>query len=247
MAVSLILSRTKGASNVADTLAGGGSGIDFGNVTNASFSGVVGDKLDNIDSDAVNLFYLRHNATIDPITELKVYIAQFHLTYGGATTAANDYSGVSHGMVGEGLASGSSKNNGDGLSSGFWMDMQWDVSTANQFDYSTRVNSVRIFGKPLSGVTGDLATTTADGVDQNGQDGTSLEEAFTMSPLAMIYSADDIAEVAATTPIKGRIGKDNDTVLGDYAKFKQRVYLRDSYPDGGIIQFSCVYSFSFTA
>lgn len=246
MAVTLTLSRTKGGSNVSDTLAGGGSGIDFGNVVNGSYSGVT-DKNNNLHSDAIALFYLKHDATIDPITEVMFYIAQFHLTYGGATTAGNDFNGANHGMVGEGLASGTSKNNADGLSSGLWMDFQWDVSTTNQFDYATRVNNVRIFGKPLSGVTGALATTDSDGVDQNGQDGTSLLEAFLLPPDALLYSADDIAEVDATAPVKGRIGKNNDAALGDYAKFRARVYLRDSYPDGGILQFSQTISYRFTA
>lgn len=249
MAVTLKLARTKNGTAVNDTLAGGGSGIDFGNVINGSYAGVV-DKPTNTHNDNVCRFFLSHNATIDPITEVKFYMAAYHLTYGGALSAALDYASASHGMTNIGLASGSSKNNNDNLSGGLWLDMDWDVTVTNQFDYATRVNNVRIFGKPLSGVTGSMATPNAGIglVNQNGQDGTNLAEAFFLNSDACLYSSDDNTnETAPTAPVHGRIGKQNDTALGDFAKLLFRVYLPGTYPDGGIIQFTNVISFSFTA
>jgi hypothetical protein len=250
VSVNLILSRTKSATpnEIADTLAGGGVGVDFGQVTNGSYSGVVNQPA-NTHNDAIALFYLRHDAITDPITNLKFFIGEYNLTYGGALSAAADFNGANHGLVGEGAASGVSKNNSDAnrTSSGLWMDMEWNASSANQFDYATRVNNVRIFGKALAGVTGSLATTNANGEDQNGKTGIDLDSGFLLSPDALIYSSDDVAETDASAPVKGYIGKNQDSVLGDYAKFRLRCYLRESYPDGGIIQFSFVTSYSFTS
>jgi hypothetical protein len=158
MAVSLTISETFGGSALSDALAGGGTGLDFGSVVNNSYAPVV-DKTAN--TGAQNI-YVSHNAVDDPITSLKIYIGQFGLltgfTYGGARTAAGDYTKVKA----LGQASGSSKNNADGLSGGLWMDMDADVTTANQFDQASRPTLVKIFG-------------------DSGTDGIDLASAFTIA------------------------------------------------------------------
>jgi hypothetical protein len=123
-------------------------------------------------------------------------------------------------------ASGSSKNNNDGLSGGVWIDMDWDASTTNQFDQGTFPTLVKIFGDGLT-------------------DGISLASAFTLKADALVYAAP--AETAATTPVDGKIGKNNDTVLGDNAHLKLRMYVPNAFASGGILQFEIVIAYSFTA
>lgn len=229
MAVTLYVQSSKsatGASQFADSLAGGGTGIDFGQVVNGQFAPII----DQSTNDGALAVYINHNATIDPVTNVKLYLGSYALTgatYGGAASAASNISSI----YAEGQASDESsgaKNNSNGLAGGVWVDFQWDVSTANQFDISTRSSNVKIFGN-------------------NGTDGISAASAFTVGADAMLYSSNDVAEVDATTPVAGTIGKNNDTVLGDYAKMKLRVYLRTAFPDGGIFQAALVVRFSFTA
>lgn len=228
MAVTLYVQSSKsatGASPYADSLAGGGTGIDFGQVVNGQFAPIVDQSTNN---GALTLF-LNHNATIDPITAVKLYIGSYTLTgntYGGAVSAANDLTKITNAGSGSDVSSGA-KNNSNGLAGGLWVDFQWDVSQANQFDISTRATNVKIFGKSSLGI--DAAS------------------AYTVGADAMLYSSNDVLEVDATTPVAGSIGKNNDTVLGDYAKMKFRIYLTSAFPDGGIFQASLVVRFSFTA
>ena len=222
MAVSLTLSETLHGAAIADALAGGGSGLDLGSCTNNSYSPLINKTLN---TGAQNL-YISHNATVDPITSLKVHIGQFGaltgFTYGGARTAAGDYADLKT----WGQASGSSKNNGDGLSYGLWMDMDWNVSDANKFDIATRPTLVKIFGDA-------------------GTDGIDLASAFTIAADAMVY--DSSGETSATSPVAGSVGKSGDSVLGDSAHIQLRIYLADAHIEGGIYQWETVFSFSYTA
>lgn len=229
MAVTLFVQSAKsaaGANVFADSLAGGGTGIDFGQVVNGQYAPII----DQPTNDGALAVYFNHDAVVDPITNLKLYLGSYTLTgftYGGAASAASNLSDI----LAEGQASDESagaKNNSNGLAGGLWFDQEWNVSQANQFDIATRSANVKIFGN-------------------GGTQGIDAASAFLIGADAMLYSADDAAEVDATTPVAGSIGKNNDTVLGDYAKLRFRVYLRTAFPDGGIFQAALVARFSFTA
>lgn len=222
MAVLLTISETINGTAVADALAGGGTGVDFGSVVNNQFAPIV-DKATN---NGAKTLYIRHDATIDPITDVKTFIQEYGVgtgfTYGGADTAANDNTT----LKALGNASGSSKNNADGLSGGIWIDMDADASQTNQFDQANFPAVVKIYGDGLT-----------DGID--------LASAFVMSTAAMVYDAP--GETLASAAVAGQIGKANDTVLGDNAKIKLRAYLPDSYLDGGIVQWEFTIGYSYTS
>lgn len=229
MAVTLYVQRAKSAAGAQvynDALAGGGTGIDFGQVVNGQYAPII----DAPTNTGAQVVFLSHDAVDNPITNVKLYVGSYALTgfsYGGAVSSANDLSKI----LAQGQASSESaaaKNNSDGTAGGLWMDMQHDVSTTNQFDISTRSSNVKIFGN-------------------GGTDGIDAASAFTLSADAMLYSADDTAEVDATTPVAGSIGKNNDTVLGDYAKLRFRIYLTTGFPDGGRFQASLIVRYSFTS
>jgi hypothetical protein len=222
-AVNLIISETLDGVAIADALAGGGSGMDFGSTVNNQFAPLI-DKTAN--TGAQNLF-IRTDATTDPITNLTVYLGLFGaltgFTYGGQRTAASDYTALKT----MGQTSGSSKNNADGLSEGIWMEQQWDASTANQFDHATRPTLVKIFG-------------------DNGTDGIDLASAFLINSAAMVYNNTG-TETAASAPVSGKIGKALDTVLGTNAHLKFRAYLANSWVEGGVFQAELVFGYSYTA
>jgi len=225
MAVNLTISKTLSGTQIADTLAGGSSGLDLGSVNNNEYAPIIS-KSANTGEQKI---YVRHNATIDPITNVKTFISQYSGTYGGAATAAADYATVKN----KGQASGNSANNADGLSSGFRIEMAADLSDtlgANKF-LGTRAQ-VKIYG-------------------DNGTDGIDLASAFSLHTDAMIYDAATHGTagtpVVATAPVTGKIGKDGDAVLGDHALVRVRFYLENAAPDGGILQYDWVWSYSFTA
>ncbi len=225
MAVVLTVSKTLSGSGAADSLAGGGSGVDLGSVVNNEYAPII--------SKAANTgwqsLYIRHNATIDPITNVGTHIAQYSQTYGGAVSAAADYATVKS----KGNASGNSANNNDGLSSGLRIEHDADLGGtlgASAFD-GTRAQ-VKIYGDNLT-------------------DGTTLATKFSLHVDALIYDAavhgTPGTAVDATTPVTGKIGKDGDSVLGDHALVKLRFYLENAAPDGGVLQWDWVVSYSFTA
>jgi hypothetical protein len=227
MAVALTLSETVAAAGLTDVLAGGQvGGIDFGNVTNGAYSPLGSGQFVN---DGRQLLYIRHDATIDPITSVKIYLDSITpaLTggaiYGGAKTAAQDKTD----LISLGNSSGSSKDNSDGLSGGIWMDMDYLVNDTNRFNQATRPTLVKIFGDA-------------------GTDGIDAASAFTLHADSMLYW-DGSTEVDATTPVSGSIGRSTDTVLGNRSKLQFRVYITSAWPDGGIAQWSLNLNFSFTA
>ena len=224
MSVSIIVSETVTGAEVSDSLAGGSTGLDFGQVTNGAYTPIT---LQSANTGAQDIF-IRHDAVTDPITNVKFYVAQYTGTYGGANTAAADITT----LLGLGLANtGADKNNADGLSRGLHIDMDWQVSTANQFDPTRETSGQkRIFGKDAGG----------------GIDGSSLALGFTMHADAASYW-NGSSEVDATTPVTGKIGKAADTVLGNRGHIKSRFYLHSGAVDGGLLQFSAVISFSYTA
>lgn len=227
MAVLLTVSKSLSGTAVNDTLAGGSTGgIDLGSVVNGEYTPIT-NKTANTGWQNI---YVRHNAAVDPITNVGFYIAPYSGTYGGAAvSAAADYAT----MISKGNASSDSANNSDGLGAGLRVEMDADLGGtlgANAF-LVTRAQ-VYVFG-------------------DNGTDGLDLATAFPLHVDSLIY--DSAAHgtpgtpVDATTPVTGKIGKDNDSVLGDHALVKLRFYLEDAAPNGGIIQWDWVIKYSFTA
>lgn len=223
MAVLLTLSRTLAPSQIADSLQGGGTGWAIGSVVNGGYAPVI----DQVANTGAEVLYISHDAVIDPIFNVKFYVASYTLTgatYGGAKTPAQDLTD----LIALGQASGSSKNNADGLSGGLWMDMTYTASTAVQFDIGTRPTNVKIFG-------------------DNGTDGIDAASAFDLITDACFYTPDNIAKNAPTTAEAGKIGKSDDTVLGNRAEIRLRHYLPQSYPDGGYVQWATVIRYTYTA
>ena len=222
MTVSLTISESLDGPALSDSLAGGGTGLDLGSCTDNSYAPLI-NKTNNTGRQDI---FVSHNAVTDPITSLKVYIGQFGVlsgfTYGGQRSASGDYADLKT----WGNASGSSKNNADGNSYGFWMDMKSDVSDANQFDISTRPTEVKIFGD-----------NTTNGIDQ--------ASAFLIKAGAMVYNSS--GEVLASSPVDGIVGKAGNTVYGDAAHLRFRMYLSAAHVEGGIYQWETVFNYSYTA
>ena len=228
MAVTLTISETLTGSGLADALSGGGTGLDLGQVINGQFSPIT----DQPTNDGAQEIYLSHNAVVDPITEVKTYVQQYGVgtgfTYGGANSAAADITKLLN--MGN-TSSSANANNADGLANGLHIDMDWQVTTANQFNPSRIGTQVAIFGDNGGAATGD---------------GRNLATAFSMHVDAMSRNNGG-TEVDATTPVTGKIGKTGDAVLGDRAHFKKRFFLATAETDGGILQWEFVTSFSYTA
>lgn len=223
MSVALIISETLDGSAVADSLQGGGNGVDLGPVSNNSYAPLTS-KVGNTGWEDL---YIQTDATVDPVTSVKTFVQQYGVgtgfTYGGNASAAADYASLKS----LGNASGSSKNNSDGLSGGLWIDMDWDAATANKFDQANFPTVVKIYGDNLT-------------------DGTTLVTAFTVKSAAMVYNNTGV-ETAAGSPVDGSIGKSGDVTLGDAAHVALRIYLPDSHTTGGYMQFEWVTVFSYTA
>ena len=226
MAVALTISETLLGSAVNDSLAGGGNGVDYLSVTNGQYAPLA----DQGSNTGAKTLYIRHDAVTNPITDVKTFIADYNLstgfTYGGAKTSATDYQD----LLNEGNTSGDSKNNINGLSGGLWIDMDADASTTNQFDQANFPSLVKIYGDNGGFASGD---------------GRDLASGFTMAADAMV--ADNTGEVLATSPVAGQIGKEDDLVLGEAAKVKLRIYLREAFPDGGIVQWGWVVAYAATS
>lgn len=220
MAVNLTISKTVAGTAVADSLAGSGTGIDLGSVVNGEYVPIIS-KSGNTGKQTL---YIRHDATIDPITSVGTFISAYSQAYGGAASGAADYTTLKS----KGNASGNSANNGDGLSAGLRVEHGADLGTtlgASAFD-GTRAQ-VKIYG-------------------DNNTDGIDLASAFAMHIDAATYW-NGSTEVVATTPVTGKIGKSTDTILGNRGHYSLRYYLEQAAPDGGIIQWDWVVKYSFTA
>lgn len=221
MAVNLTVAKTIGGAQASDSLAGGGTGIDLGQVVNSQYTPIINQAANTGHQD----IFIRHDATVDPITDVKTFIAQFSQTYGGADSAAADIAT----LIAKGQADNeATANNNDGLSSGLRVEHAGiDISTLAASAFLPSRAQVNIYGN-------------------NGTDGIDLASAFDMHVDAMVYDNAG-SEVDATTPVTGQIGKSGDTVLGDNAHVGVRMYLEDTAPDGGIIQWDFVIGFSFTS
>jgi len=222
MAVSMTVSKVLNPpTQVNDALDGGGSGIDLGQVINGQYTPIISQAANTGYQD----IYLSHDAAVDPITDVKLFIAQYSQTYGGADSAANDIATLIAKGQGDSEATA---NNNDGLSGGLRIEYAGqNIASLGASAFLPSRDQVYIFGN-------------------NGTDGIDLASAFSVHVDAMIYNNAG-TPVDATTPVTGQIGKAADTVLGDTAWFGARYYLESSAPDGGIIQWDLTSAFSFTA
>ena len=221
MAVNLTISKTLGGSALSDSLAGGSSGLDLGQVINNEYAPLI-DKSSNTGSQSI---YITHDATIDQIEDYKTFVAQYSGSYGGADSAVNDIAT----LIAKGAADNElTANNSDGLSSGFRIEHAGiDIGSLGASAFLPSRAQVNIYGN-------------------NSTDGIDLASAFDLHVDAMIYNNASV-EVDATTPVTGQIGITGDTVLGDNAHVEVRFYLEDLATDGGILQWDWVHSYSFTA
>lgn len=223
MAVTLTVSETVTGAEVADVLAGADTGQDYGQVVSGSYTPVI---LQSANTGAQDM-YLSHDAVVDPITDVKSYLATFSGTYGGANSAAADFTTIGNYGAAD---TGATANNSDGNSRGLRVDMDWQVSTVNQFSYAREATGqMRIYGKTYTTLTG-----------------LSLALAFSLHADACSYW-NGTTEVDATTPVTGKIGKASDAVLGNRGHVKDRFALNSGATEGGILQFDRVWAYSYTA
>lgn len=224
MSVTLIVSETIAGAEVSDALAGGSTGVDYGQVVNGQYTPIISQAGNTGYQD----LYMSHNATVDPITSVKFFVQTYSGTYGGAASAAADIAT----LLALGAAnSGNDRMNTDGLSRGLHMDMDWQTTASTQFDPSRETSGQkRIFGKTYSG----------------SLDGSSLSKAFGLNVAGSSYY-NGSSEVAASSPVAGKIGKSTDTVLGNRGHVKTRFYLNTAAVDGGILQWDTVVAYSYTA
>ena len=234
MAVIVTISETSGGAAVADALSGGGTGWDIGAVVNGGFTGLVAPLSANTGS---NDLYISHDAVTDPLTNLSVYLEQYSQAYGGVATAASDFARLQ--TLGE--ATGSNKNNSDGLSQGFWIDMDWDALIPNQFDYANfgPVADTIVTGGG-GGVVRVMRRTDGGNITDHGSE---LSNRITVLASAMF------TDPAGTPsgPLDGTIGISADAVLGDRCKIKHRLYLEEAETTSGIIQWDETFAFTYTA
>lgn len=224
MTVNITLSSTfTPATPYADSLLGGGLGLDWGTGVNGQYTPIIL-KASNTGSLPV---YISHDGA-QKITEVRTHIQTYGtstgFSYGGGDTAANDFTTI-HSTLGS--ASGSSKNNADGNSAGLWIECDADVSAVNFFDRAARPTEVLVFGASGAGI--DLST------------------AFTIPAAAMIYDAGGGTETAASAPVAGELGASGDTTLGDRILLRSRFYFPDSYSVGSFLQWEWVFTYAFTS
>lgn len=225
MTVSLTASKTLNGSGVTDNLAptgSGNTGVDMGSAGTNSWT-----PLTNKTANQGHLnLYLRHDGVND-IQDLVTFIQQYGVgtsyTYGGADTAANDYAALKT----LGFGSGSSKNQADGLSAGLWVDMNWQSNDSSRFDQANFPTNVKIYG-------------------DNNTDGIDLDSAFTVIAAAMVYDNGG-TETSGSVPVDGTIGTAGNTVHGDNAHIKLRMYIPTIYSRTNINQFEWVASYTYTS
>jgi hypothetical protein len=222
MAVNLTVSKVLNPpTQVADALAGGGSGLDLGQVVNGEYTPII-NKTANTGYQPV---YLSHDATIDPITDVKTFVAEYSQTYGGAVSALADIAT----LIAKGQADNElTANNSDGLAAGLRIEHAGiAISGLGASAFLPSRAQVKIYGN-------------------SGTQGIDLPSAFDLHVDALVHNNAGTA-VDASAPVTGKIGKAGDTVLGDSAWMGLRFYLEQAAPDGGILQWDWVTAYSFTA
>lgn len=226
MAVTLTIAKTINGAQIADSLAGGSTGWDIGQVSNTLGYAPYTDR--DLNTGHQNIFAY-HNATIDPITDVSTYIGVYPGVYGGANPggAAGDYSD----LVAMGAADPvNDKNNAAGLSQGLRVDHSGITLGSNPDRFDPTVARVRVYGHNYG----------------SGAVGVDLASAIPLHVDALVYDNSGTA-VDATAPVTGVIGKAGDTAYGDTAWLGMRFYLNNLATEGGIMQFGWVWSYSYTA
>jgi hypothetical protein len=228
MTVNLTVAATLGGLEPADTLAGGGTGLDLGTAINGQYTPLI-DKTDN--TGFAQLF-ISHDG-INQISDLGSFLSSYSQPFGGVADTANDELAA---LFAEGAASDNSPNNngspalGQGLRVEYGADL--DVTLGLALFDNTR-NQVAIYGK-----------VKPTGIN-NTKSGTSLDDAFTFHQDAMIVENGGDPQVPSA-PVAGVVGPAGNSVLGDTATMKLRYYLAETATDGGIGQVDLVIKYSFT-
>jgi len=237
MTVLLTVSATWNGADFDDNLEAGGTGVDFGSVVNSQYAPIISQAANTGAKDV----YVRHDATIDPVTSVKTFVQEYGVgtsfAYGGANSAAADYTKILN--MGDSDAMGAGvNNNSDGLGNGLHIEMDWDVNTSNQFLGSRKGTFKQVYGSGGGAASGE---------------GRDLATAFLMKADAMSNSQGTGSEIAPTASVDGTIGRaftispTEAAALGDLAHFKLRFYLRENEIEGGTLQWEYVIAYSFTA
>lgn len=250
MTVAETLANAIAGTDFSDALADGASGttnsgMDLGQVVNGKYAPLI-DEVANTGKQDV---FLSHDATVDPVTDVKLFLDEFSGANGyggpGSRSPTIDLTTIlDEGNTSANAGDPPSKNNANGKGGGIWLDQDWDASTANQFDWSTNRGNVTVAGN------GTVYIYGANGGAATGE-GRNLATAFSLMTTAMVYL--DGTEQAATGPVAGQIGRRRSVdvaegeLLGEAAHLKKRVYIRQAFTEGGIFQFDAVTAFSFTA
>lgn len=222
MAVNLTVSKILNPpSQVADALAGGGTGLDLGQVVNGQYTPIINQGANT----GYQSVFMSHDATIDPITDVKTFVAEYSQAYGGAASAAADIAT----LIAKGQADNElTANNSDGFASGLRIEHAGiGIAGLGASAFLPSRGQVKIYGN-------------------SGTAGIDLASAFDLHVDACVYNNAG-TEVDATAPVTGKIGKSGNTVLGDTAHVGLRFYLEQAAPDGGILQWDWVIAYSFTA
>lgn len=223
MTVNLIVSKTITGAQAADALVGGGTGVDLGLCASGKYTPLISQAGNTGWQD----LFIRHDALIDPITDLKTSIAQFTQSYGGGATASGDFTTMKAKGNADNLLTA---NNNDGGSSGLRIEMDADIPGAlGASAFLPSRAQVKIYGKDYG----------------SGQQGIDLLTGYLMHQDAMVRNSGG-TEVDASAPVAGQVGITGNTVLGDRAHFKLRYYLPSGPADGVVIQWdmNCGYSFT---
>ena len=250
MTVAETLALALAGTDFSDALADGSagttnSGMDLGQVVNGKYAPLI-DEVSNTGKQDV---FLSHDATVDPVTDVKMFLDEFSGVNGyggpGSRSPTIDLTTIlDEGNTSANVGDPPSKNNANGKGSGIWLDQDWDVTSTNQFDWATNRGN----GTPAGN--GTVYIYGANGGAATGE-GRNLSTAFDLMTTAMVYL--DGTEQAATGPVAGQIGRRRSVdvpegeLLGESAHLKKRVYIRTAFTEGGIFQFDAVTAFSFTA
>jgi len=221
MTVNLVISKTFLGAQVSDVLAGAGVGVDIGQVVNGKYVPIINQVANTGHQD----IYVRHDAAVDQITDVKTHIAEYSAgAYGGADSAANDYAT----LITKGTAdTEDTANNSNGTASGFRIEHNGlGIAGLGASAFLPSRGQVDIYGN-------------------SGTDGIDLASAFDAHVDAMVY--DSGGETDAIAPVTGQIGKAADANLGEAMHVGLRLYLEQAATNGGIIQWDWVVAYSFTA
>ncbi len=251
MTVAETLTLALAGTDYSDALADGSggttnSGMDYGQVVNGKYAPLI-DEIAN--TGRLDIYY-SHDATVDPVTDVKFFLDEFSGANGyggpGSRSPTIDLTTIlDEGNTSANVGSPPSKNNANGLGAGIWIDQDADVSDTNQFDWSTNRGN----GTPAGN--GTVYIYGANGGAATGE-GRDLATAFGLMTDAMVHDVASV-ETLATSPVAGQIGRrkavdaTEGAALGEAAHIRTRVYIRTAFTEGGIFQFDNTIAFSFTA